>query len=112
MVRRSLEPPPGWRRLDAFHSPAETMRFTKPAGGGYHHVVDIGSYGEVGTWYVHRSVESGIFEESPDGSRPYIHTEVRSSEVLAEDVEWREARETALRIMRDASNGSGITGPL
>jgi len=100
------DPPAGWRLLDEFHSPGQTARYVKDRGDGYYHVVDVVGTGGIGEFSVHKSVERVIFEEGPNGARPYINTDVRSERVLAENVSEERAFEVAMQEMSRSGGGS------
>lgn len=105
MVRtRSIQPEPGWRKLDSFHSPAETNRFIREIGDDWYEVVDVGSYGTTGSWYVNRSVERGILEDGPGDDRPYINTDVRTRSTLINDADSQRAFDVAKRAMGGRSS--------
>jgi hypothetical protein len=100
MVRtRAVEALPGWRRLDAYHSPGDTNRFVRKLEGGWFEVVDVGSYGSPGTWFVERSIERGVLEKGRGGERPYVDTEVRTHSALAENADKQKALDVARRAM-------------
>lgn len=101
------DPQPGWKLLDEFHSPAMTARYVRERRDGYHDVVDVSTTGAAGEYTVTRSVERGVMEESADGSRPYIHTDVKANEVVARNVTEDRAYDVAARVMNEAGSRAG-----
>jgi hypothetical protein len=94
------EAPGGWRLLDEYHSPAETARYVKELGDGWHAVVDVSNPMMSPAGYrIDRSVERGLFENTGGHDRPYHDTEVRSQETVATGLSEGAAFERAEKIM-------------
>ena len=99
------EPPSGWRTLDDYHSPGDTVRYVRERGDGWFDVVDVYGYGRPGTYSVVASVERGLFENTGGHDRPYHDTEVQGRERLAEDTTEEDAFSVAMDRMRGSSGG-------